>query len=118
MDQLRYAFVFFVFISIALPAKSELWGCVEFSIFNESHPHSIELVSTIKDGTGSIKIQGLPIIPTQFGIEGLARAWRWFDYNSSKEGYAFVIRDDYGAYYEFLDDKPTEPVETYSCHKH
>ena len=116
MNQLRYAFAFFVFISIALPAKSELWGCEKF--LNVSHPHPIELVSNIEDGTGKIKIQGLPEIPTSFGIEGLARAWRWSDHDSSKLGYAFFIRDDFGAYYEFLDDKPTKPVETYSCHKH
>ncbi len=117
MNQLRYAFAFFVFISIALPAKSEFWGCRD-GLFDEPHPHPIELVSNIEDGTGKIKIQGLPEIPTRFGIEGFSRAWRWSDYDSSKEGYAFVIRDDYGSYYEFLDDKPTKPVGTYICHKH
>ena len=130
MNQLRYAFAFFVFISIALPAKSELWGCSRdglAGLFDEPHPHLIELVSNIEDGTGKIKIQGLPEIHTIFGIEGLARVWRWLDDNSSKNSskkwyfpnYAFIMRDDYsGAYYEFRDDKTAKPVETYICHKH
>ena len=113
MNQLRYAFAFFVFASIALPAKSEFWGCGK--VFDAPHPHSIELVSNIEDGTGWIKIQGLPVIPTRFGIEGLARAWRWSD---RKKGYAFFITDDSGAYYEFLDDKTTKPNRIYICHKH
>ncbi len=54
MNQLRYAFAFFVFISIALPAKSEFWGCRD-GLFDEPHPHPIELVSNIEDGTGKIK---------------------------------------------------------------
>ena len=113
---LHHALAFFVVITIAMPAKSELWGCSDWW-GSSSHPHQIELVSNLEDGIGSIKIQGLPAITTYFEIEGFARVWRWVD-GGPTEGYAFYIRDDSGAYYVFWDDKPTKPEETYSCHKH
>lgn len=115
MNQLRYAFAFFVFISIALPAKSELWGCN--NSWGESHPHPIELVSNIEDGTGKIKIQGLPEIPTRFIIRGLDRVWGWFDDLDNNEAYAFVIRTDDSGHY--LAGSPEDHTyETYHCHKH
>jgi len=111
----HYALAFFVVITTAMPAKSELWGCSDW--WASSHPHPIELVSDLENGIGSIEVQGLPAIATYFGIEGFARVWRWVD--GPAEGYAFEIRsDDSGYYYMFWDDKPTKPEETYSCHKH
>ena len=46
------------------------------------------------------------------------RVWRWYGQDAPAEQYAFCIRDDSGAYYEFYDDKSTLHKETYSCHKH
>ena len=118
MNHLRYAFAFFVFISIALPAKSELWGCNESSpiISFEYHPHPIELVSNIKDGTGTIKYQGLPEIPTQFIIKGFNRIWIWSDDDILSSEYAFAIKDNYGGYFESFDGDG--PSQIYFCHKH
>ena len=71
---LHHALAFFVVITIAMPAKSELWGCSDWW-GSSSHPHPIELVLNLEDGIGSSKIQGLPTITTLFGIEGLALVW-------------------------------------------
>ena len=121
-SSLRYGLAFLVFVSMTLPAKSELWGCR--ALLADLHPHLIELVSNIEDGTGTIKIQGIPEIPTFFGIEGLARAWRWLDPTpGSKKQYAFLIKvgglGPTGYYYEFPDDKTSvNSIDTYSCHNH
>jgi len=111
----HYALAFFVVITTAIPAKSELWGCSDWR--ESSHPHPIELVSDLENGIGSIEVQGLPAIATYFGIEGFSRVWRWYD--GPAEEYAFSInRDDSGYYFVFLDDKLATAKETYSCHKH
>ena len=114
MKLIRIHALALVVVTTTLPAISETWGCHER--FVESHPHPIELVSNLENKTGSIEIQGLPVIPTRFRIEGFSRAWRWHD-DGAKEGYAFVIQpDDYGfydgLYYVFLEDKITQPRKT------
>ena len=107
-----------IFVAMTLPVQSETWGCVADMLFIvEDHPHEIELVSNVEDQTGSIKKQGLPAIPTYFRIEGLNRVWRWIDDGPAEE-YAFSISDGGGYYYEFFDDKQTQPKETYACHDH
>jgi len=44
----HYALAFFVVITTAMPAKSELWGCSDW--WASSHPHPIELVSDLENG--------------------------------------------------------------------
>ena len=128
MNKLHYVFVFFVVIAIALPAKSEIWGCNEMLWKDgayqlnstEAHPHPIELVSIPEQETGIIKVQGLPEIATRFGIEGLHdRTWRW----QANTKYAFRIRFEnqigfIGFYFDFAGEKTTLAQRHYNCHKH
>lgn len=112
--------VFLVVIALAIPVKSETWGCSKRRLGGSiEHPHDLELTASIENGFGSIIIQGLPIIYTWFGIEGFERVWRWEnDSRSTAKGYAFVIDDNHGRYYVFLDDELTPSRKTYICHKH
>ena len=97
---------------------TEIWGCVE-RWGASPHPHEIELAETSNlgiEGIGAIKIQGIPEISPFFEVEGIKRAWRWYQ---NEVGYLFTIAPDgSGLYYVFLDDGLTNPSKLYDCHKH
>jgi len=91
---------------------SEVWKCNDSSRYDYDEDKVIVTAKVNKSlVTGEISVAGVKYT-TGYGVKGFNRRWSFGD----DWGYSFILRPNgVGHYYEFIDDKVTQPSMSIKC---